>query len=179
MIRPVAARGAAADGPDRESRCRLALPREARRLGHGPSAVRPSSPGRPAGLGGLARRGATSHCAAGWPLFLANIRSAQSCALSSGFARAAGCSYSSTAGAVAGLVGVLFPRPCARRSRFGPFRASPHGARVCGGFDCFLGRLFWRCSFSPFGRASGFFFAWLRSSFCSFRAAAFTLIFSA
>ena len=60
MIRLVAARGAAAAGPDRETRCRLALPRKARRLGHGPSAVRLSSPtkaGRAWGFGrGAAQR---------------------------------------------------------------------------------------------------------------------------
>lgn len=46
-----------------------------------------------------------------------------------GFARAAGCSYSSTTGPVAGLAGFRYPRvvarACARRSRLGPFRARP------------------------------------------------------
>ena len=61
-----------------------------------------------------------------------------------------------------------FRYPRARRGRLGPFRLWPHGALACGGFDCFLGRLFGLYSFSPFGRASGFFFAWRRPSFCSF-----------
>lgn len=138
---------------------------------------------RPAGRGGLARRGATSPCAAGWLLFLANIRSAQSYALSIGLCPR-GRMFIFVDDRPRRRLGRFSVSPRRRPSLRPPkpawaFSGSPHGARVCGGFDCFLGRLFWRCSFSPFGRASGFFFAWLRPSFCPFRAAAFTLLFSA
>ena len=136
---------------------------------------------RPAGRGGLARRGATSPCAAGWLLFLANIRSAQSYALLIGLCPR-GRMFIFVDDRTRRRLGRFSVSPRRRPSLRPPkpawaFSGSPHGARVCGGFDCFLGRLFWRCSFSPLGRASGFFFAWLRPSFCSFRAAAFTLLF--
>lgn len=98
-----------------------------------------------------------------------------------GFARAAGCSYSSTTGPVAGLAGFRYPRvvarACARRSRLGPFRARPMApafaaALIVSWVVCFGGVH----SLLLAARAA-FFFAWLRPSFCSFRAAAFTLLF--
>ena len=102
---------------------------------------------RPAGRGGLARRGATSPCAAGWLLFLANIRSAQSYALLIGLCPR-GRMFIFVDDRTRRRLGRFSVSPRRRPSLRPPkpawaFSGSPHGARVCGGFDCFLGIVSW------------------------------------
>lgn len=158
MIRPVVARGAAAANPGRETRNRLALPREARRLGLGASAVRPSSPTKACrawGFGAARRNVALRRRLTAFPRkhplrsipcsFIGLCPRGRMFIFVDGRARRRLGRFS------------VSPRPSPPKPAWA-FSGLPHGAGVCGGFDCFLGRLFWRCSFSPFGRASGFFF---------------------